>query len=175
MVTTHRAALLVVAACGSAPPPKPIDNAVPVRARDQVVVVEWNVLDTGADATIGLRVGAEIVQFGTYPGGVFPAWQSYCERKGGTDERNLDVARRHGAFAKLTVTPVRADAHDPTPAGATTFLIKRPSRGLLEVWQLGTVKPRAAIQIDPAARVEERIKPVGADRFACGDANLIDI
>ena len=166
-----RAALLVVAAC-SAPATPPIANATAAkpRASDEVVTARWSLLASVGDVTVTLEVGDRQVKLGTFYGGVYPAWQSYCDKKMGyLPARNVEFAKAHGALSKLTIINGSPDMNEPAPAGATIFLLKRPVPGVLELWELGASKPRASLPIAPTARVDEDFDD-SDDRpgFQCG-------
>ena len=176
-----RAALLVVAACSSAPKPaKPVaNNTTPIAPQlatksysvpGRQLALEWNVTQREADVALSLRIGTERIPIGAVMGNVYPAWLSYCDTKmGHSPARNVAFADKHGAFAKLTVVTGSPSFDEPAPKGSTTFLIKRPARDRLELVRLGDPNAMAMISIGADAKVEEVIEDED-DRpgFHCG-------
>lgn len=164
-------AWLVTAAC-SAHAPAPVSNeatATTVPNYHDNLTAEWSVTNDGGTVTVAVRIYDQFVALGTYHGHVFPAWQSYCDVKMGyLPARNVDYAKQKGALAKLTVVGDGSAAfEEPTPAGSTTFLLKRPSPNRLEVWKQDT--RLAVVAVWPNAEFDEEIDDDdGRPGFNCG-------
>lgn len=163
-------AWIVAAACGAAHPPKPVANEATATPNYQEnVTAEWSVTNEGSTVTLAVRIYDQRVALGTYLGRVFPAWQSYCDVKMGyLPARNVEYAKTKGAIAKLTVVgDGDAPFEEPTPAGSTTFFLKRPSPNRLEVWKQET--RLAVVPVWPNARFDEEIDDDDAlPGFNCG-------
>jgi hypothetical protein len=161
LIASPSAALLLACSGGAKPVSNTVDSLPP---RSDELRAEWLVARDGDNVTLALRIEDHRVALGTYRGRVAPAWQSFCDTKLGVTRNGL-VLKQRGAIAKLTITAEVADPGDPMPTGSTTFWLRRPTPGRIDVLKQDSIVASVPVWAD--TRFVESIEEGDPPGFSC--------